>query len=70
MERFKVINTPAIALWLDNLHSNMERFKEVSGFYEQFSDWNLHSNMERFKAEAILKDANKLPLFTFQYGEI
>ena len=53
-----------------NLHSSMERLKELVPFQNQASGHDLHSSMERLKVCAITVCVPFLFLFTFQYGEI
>ena len=70
MERFKGSVASSHAGTLPDLHSNMERFKEITPKYYPIDEQNLHSNMERFKEQIKTENKQLKAKFTFQYGEI
>ena len=70
MERFKGSVASSHAGTLPDLHSNMERFKEITPKYYPIDEQNLHSNMERFKETCKQSSRAQAGKFTFQYGEI
>ena len=51
-----------------NLHSSMDRLKEISTDNLLLILYYLHSSMDRLKARTSMKGCISSSLFTFQYG--